>query len=80
MFKIIQAFSLAKNTITAELKEYYYWKNDDMTILLLEKYHKYLDMFFKKKFDIIPIYCSYDYTSKINDGYHPLFTMIYGMS
>lgn len=70
----------ATNVITAELKEYCHCKNVNLAILLLEKYHEYLDVFFKQKADTLPVYYLYNHAMKIKEGYQPPSTVIYRMS
>lgn len=55
---MIRALFLATNIITKELKEYCHHKNVDPATLLSKRYHKFLDIFSKKKEDTFSIHCS----------------------
>lgn len=75
-----QAFSLATNTTTKELKEYCHFKNVNLAILLPKMYHEFLDVFSKKKADTLPIHYPYNHTISLKDGYQRPLTIMYGMS
>lgn len=66
---MIQVFFFVTNTIIEKLKKLCHSKNIDIAILLLKRYHKFLDIFSKKKVDTLPIYCLYNYAIIIKNGY-----------
>lgn len=81
IFKIIQVFFLARNIRIEMLKKYCHFKNIDLAILLLSKrYHKFLDVFSKKKANVLPIHYLYNLVINLKDDYQSLLAIMYRMS
>ena len=80
LFKMTQALSLARNTITEELEEYCRCKNVNPATLLPKRYHEILDVFSKKEADTLSIHRAYNHAINIKDGYQTPSAVMYGMS
>ena len=71
---------LAAITTQEELELYWQSKNIDPATILPSQYCNYLDVFFKKKADILPLHQAYDHIIHFKKDAQPPVSALYGMS
>ena len=71
---------LAVIIIQEELELYWQSKNVNPATILPSQYHNYLNIFFKKEADILPLYQAYNHAIHFKEGAQPPVSALYDMS
>ena len=67
-------------TTQEEFELYWQSKNVDLITILSPQYHKYLDIFFKKEADTLPLHQTYNYAIYLKEDAQPPVSTLYSMS